>query len=344
MWFYCRCMRSSGPIEPGPAGTAPTGVAAAAGTVADPREAEFDALIDADQRIEPRDWMPDAYRKTLIRQIAQHAHSEIIGMQPEGNWITRAPSLRRKAILMAKVQDEAGHGLYLYCAAETLGVDRAELIDLLHEGRQKYSSIFNYPTLTWADVGAIGWLVDGAAITNQIPLCRCSFGPYARAMVRVCKEESFHQRQGFELLYALSHGTPEQHAMAQDAVNRWWWPSLEMLGPPDAESTHSAQSMAWGIKRFSNDALRQRFVDMVAPQAVVLGLTPPDPELRWNEERGHYDFGACDFEELRRVVSGDGPCNRQRAAHHLKAHEDGAWVREAAAAYAAKHAVTSAAA
>jgi ring-1,2-phenylacetyl-CoA epoxidase subunit PaaA len=344
MWFYCRCMRSSGPIEPVPAGTAPTGVAAAAGTVADPRQAEFDALIDADQRIEPRDWMPDAYRKTLIRQIAQHAHSEIIGMQPEGNWITRAPSLRRKAILMAKVQDEAGHGLYLYCAAETLGVDRAELINLLHEGRQKYSSIFNYPTLTWADVGAIGWLVDGAAITNQIPLCRCSFGPYARAMVRVCKEESFHQRQGFELLYALSHGTPEQHAMAQDAVNRWWWPSLEMLGPPDAESTHSAQSMAWGIKRFSNDALRQRFVDMVAPQAVVLGLTPPDPELRWNEERGHYDFGACDFEELRRVVSGDGPCNRQRAAHHLKAHEDGAWVREAAAAYAAKHAVTSAAA
>ena len=288
--------------------------------------------------------MPAAYRKTLIRQIAQHAHSEIIGMQPEGNWITRAPSLRRKAILMAKVQDEAGHGLYLYCAAETLGVDRAELIDLLHEGRQKYSSIFNYPTLTWADVGAIGWLVDGAAIPNQIPLCRCSFGPYARAMVRICKEESFHQRQGFELLYALSHGTPEQHAMAQDAVNRWWWPSLEMLGPPDAESTHSAQSMAWGIKRFSNDALRQRFVDMVAPQAVVLGLTPPDPELRWNEERGHYDFGACDFEELRRVVSGDGPCNRQRAAHHLKAHEDGAWVREAAAAYAAKHAVTSAAA
>jgi ring-1,2-phenylacetyl-CoA epoxidase subunit PaaA len=344
MWFYCRCMRSSGPIEPGPAGTAATGVAAAAGTFADPREAEFDALIDADQRIEPRDWMPDAYRKTLIRQIAQHAHSEIIGMQPEGNWITRAPSLRRKAILMAKVQDEAGHGLYLYCAAETLGVDRAELIDLLHEGRQKYSSIFNYPTLTWADVGAIGWLVDGAAITNQIPLCRCSFGPYARAMVRVCKEESFHQRQGFELLYALSHGTPEQHAMAQDAVNRWWWPSLEMLGPPDAESTHSAQSMAWGIKRFSNDALRQRFVDMVAPQAVVLGLTPPDPELRWNEERGHYDFGPCDFEELRRVVSGDGPCNRQRAAHHLKAHEDGAWVREAAAAYTAKHAVTSAAA
>ena len=284
--------------------------------------------------------MPDAYRKSLIRQIAQHAHSEIIGMQPEGNWITRAPSLRRKAILMAKVQDEAGHGLYLYCAAETLGVDRAELIDLLDQGRQKYSSIFNYPTLTYADVGAIGWLVDGAAITNQIPLCRCSFGPYARAMVRVCKEESFHQRQGFELLYAMSHGTPEQHAMAQDAVNRWWWPSVEMLGPPDTESTHSEQSMAWGIKRFSNDELRQRFVDMVAPQAVVLGLTPPDPDLRWNEERGHYDFGEPDFEELRRVVSGDGPCNRQRAAHHLKAHEDGAWVRAAAAAYAKKHAAT----
>jgi ring-1,2-phenylacetyl-CoA epoxidase subunit PaaA len=308
--------------------------------VADPLEAEFQRLIDADQRIEPRDWMPDGYRKSLIRQIAQHAHSEIIGMQPEGNWITRAPSLRRKAILMAKVQDEAGHGLYLYCAAETLGVDRAELIDLLHAGRQKYSSIFNYPTLTWADVGAIGWLVDGAAITNQIPLCRCSYGPYARAMVRVCKEESFHQRQGFELLYALSHGSAEQHAMAQDAVNRWWWPSVEMLGPPDAESTHSAQSMAWGIKRFSNDELRQRFVDMVAPQAVVLDLTPPDPKLRWNAERGHYDFGDPDFEELRRVVNGDGPCNRQRIAHHIKAHEDGAWVRDAAAAYAAKHAVT----
>jgi ring-1,2-phenylacetyl-CoA epoxidase subunit PaaA len=308
--------------------------------VADPLEAEFQRLIDADQRIEPRDWMPDGYRKSLIRQIAQHAHSEIIGMQPEGNWITRAPSLRRKAILMAKVQDEAGHGLYLYCAAETLGVDRAELIDLLQAGRQKYSSIFNYPTLTWADVGAIGWLVDGAAITNQIPLCRCSYGPYARAMVRVCKEESFHQRQGFELLYALSHGSPEQHAMAQDAVNRWWWPSVEMLGPPDAESTHNAQSMAWGIKRFSNDELRQRFVDMVAPQAVVLDLAPPDPKLRWNDERGHYDFGDPDFEELRRVVNGDGPCNRQRIAHHIKAHEDGAWVRDAAAAYAAKHAVT----
>jgi ring-1,2-phenylacetyl-CoA epoxidase subunit PaaA len=328
-------MRSSGQLA--------TGAPAAAGDETPQEAAEFQRLIDADQRIEPRDWMPDAYRKSLIRQIAQHAHSEIIGMQPEGNWITRAPSLRRKAILMAKVQDEAGHGLYLYCAAETLGIDRAELIDLLHQGRQKYSSIFNYPTLTWADVGAIGWLVDGAAITNQIPLCRCSFGPYARAMVRVCKEESFHQRQGFESLFALSHGTPEQHAMAQDAVNRWWWPSIEMLGPPDTESTHTAQSMAWGIKRFSNDELRQRFVDMVAPQAVVLGLAPPDPELRWNEERGHYDFGTPDFEELRRVVSGDGPCNRQRAAHHLAAHNEGAWVREAAAAYATKHAATAAA-
>jgi ring-1,2-phenylacetyl-CoA epoxidase subunit PaaA len=337
-------MRSSGQIEQGDPEGMPTETRDAVSPGDDPREAEFQALIDADQRIEPRDWMPDGYRRTLIRQIAQHAHSEIVGMQPEGNWITRAPSLRRKAILMAKVQDEAGHGLYLYCAAETLGVDRADLIDLLHQGRQKYSSIFNYPTLTWADMGAIGWLVDGAAITNQIPLCRCSFGPYARAMVRVCKEESFHQRQGFELLYALSHGSPAQHEMAQDAVNRWWWPSIEMLGPPDSDSTHSAQSMAWGIKRFSNDALRQRFVDMVAPQAVVLRLTPPDPELRWNEERGHYDFGAPDFEELRRVVSGDGPCNRQRAAHHLKAHEDGAWVREAAAAYAAKHPATSAAA
>ncbi len=337
-------MRSSGQIEHGAEQGGPSAGENAPVVISDPEEAAFQALIDSDQRIEPRDWMPDGYRKSLIRQIAQHAHSEIIGMQPEGNWITRAPSLRRKAILMAKVQDEAGHGLYLYSAAETLGVDRAELIDLLDQGRQKYSSIFNYPTLTWADVGAIGWLVDGAAITNQIPLCRCSFGPYARAMVRVCKEESFHQRQGFESLYALSHGTPEQHAMAQDAVDRWWWPSVEMLGPPDTESTHSEQSMAWGIKRFSNDELRQRFIDMVAPQAVVLGLTPPDPDLRWNQDRGHYDFGTPDFEELRRVVSGDGPCNRQRAAHHRAAQEEGAWVREAAAAYAAKHPATSAAA
>src|ERR687886_1331589 len=251
-------------------------------------EAEFQAIIDADERIEPRDWMPEGYRKTLIRQIAQHAHSEIIGMQPEGNWITRAPSLRRKAILMAKVQDEAGHGLYLYSAAETLGIDRAELLDLLHAGKQKYSSIFNYPTLTWADMGAIGWLVDGAAIVNQVPLCRCSYGPYARAMVRICKEESFHQRQGFEILHTLSHGTPEQHAMAQDAVDRWWWPSLMMFGPTDDASPNSAQSMAWGIKRHSNDELRQRFVDMTVPQAQVLGVTLPDPELRFDEESGHW--------------------------------------------------------
>ena len=307
-------------------------------------EAGFNAIVESDQRVEPRDWMPEGYRRTLVRQIAQHAHSEIIGMQPEGNWITRAPSLRRKAILMAKVQDEAGHGLYLYCAAETLGVERAELIDLLNAGKQKYSSIFNYPTLTWADVGAIGWLVDGAAITNQIPLTRCSYGPYARAMVRVCKEESFHQRQGFELLYALSRGTPEQHAMAQDAVDRWWWPSVMMFGPPDGESVHTEQSMAWRIKRFSNDELRQRFVDMTVPQAEMLGLTLPDPQIRWNEDRGHYDFGECDWDELRRVIAGDGPCNRQRLAHHVQAHEEGAWVREAAAAHARKHAATASAA
>src|SRR4051794_25047617 len=282
--------------------------------------------------------MPDGYRKTLIRQIAQHAHSEIIGMQPEGNWITRAPSLRRKAILMAKVQDEAGHGLYLYSAAETLGVERAELLDLLHAGKQKYSSIFNYPTLTWADMGAIGWLVDGAAIVNQVPLCRCSYGPYARAMVRICKEESFHQRQGFEILHTLSHGTPAQHAMAQDAVDRWWWPSLMMFGPPDAESTHSAQSGAWGIKRFSNDTVRQRFVDMTVPQAEVLGLTLPDPDLRWDPEREQWAFGEIDFTELFEVVKGNGPCNAQRLGHRVRAHEDGAWVREAAAAYAAKQA------
>ncbi|HEY8111566.1 MAG TPA: 1,2-phenylacetyl-CoA epoxidase subunit PaaA [Actinomycetes bacterium] len=294
-------------------------------------------MVAADQRIEPRDWVPDAYRKTLVRQIAQHAHSEIIGMQPEGNWITRAPSLLRKAILMAKVQDEAGHGLYLYSAAETLGVSRDELLDLLHRGKQKYSSIFNYPTLTWADVGAIGWLVDGAAITNQIPLCRCSYGPYARAMVRICKEESFHQRQGYEILYTLAHGTAEQRAMAQDAVNRWWWPSLMMFGPPDDESQHSAQSMAWKIKRHSNDELRQKFVDMVVPQAEILELTLPDPDLRWNADRGRYDFGPIDWDEFWRVVKGDGPCNRQRMDHRVRAHENGRWVREAAMAYAAKH-------
>jgi ring-1,2-phenylacetyl-CoA epoxidase subunit PaaA len=257
-------------------------------------------------------------------------------MQPEGNWISRAPSLRRKAILMAKVQDEAGHGLYLYAAAETLGVDRADLVDQLHSGRQKYSSIFNYPTLTWADVGAIGWLVDGAAIVNQVPLCRCSYGPYARAMVRVCKEESFHQRQGFEVLHTLSHGTPAQKAMAQDAVDRYWWPSLMMFGPPDDDSPNSAQSMAWGIKRFSNDELRQRFIDMTVPQAEALGLTLPDPELRWNDERGHYDHGPIDYTELFEVIKGNGPCNRERMAHRVRAHEDGAWVREAAAAHAAR--------
>ncbi|WP_153397723.1 1,2-phenylacetyl-CoA epoxidase subunit PaaA [Ornithinicoccus halotolerans] len=309
-------------------------------------EEHFGGLIDADQRIEPRDAMPAAYRDTLVRQMAQHAHSEIIGMQPEGNWITRAPSLRRKAILMAKVQDEAGHGLYLYSAAETLGVDRSELLAKLHAGKQKYSSIFNYPTLTWADVGAIGWLVDGAAIMNQVPLCRCSYGPYARAMVRICKEESFHQRQGFEILWTLARGTEAQREMAQDAVDRWWWPSLMMFGPPDtgenvngaATQSHTKQSMAWGIKRFANDDLRQKFVDMTVPQAEKLGLTLPDPDLRWSEERGHWDFGEIDWEEFWRVLGGDGPCNAQRLAHRRQAHEEGAWVREAAAAYAAKHA------
>jgi ring-1,2-phenylacetyl-CoA epoxidase subunit PaaA len=304
----------------------------------DPRQEAFDAIIEADQRVEPRDWMPDAYRKTLIRQIAQHAHSEIIGMQPEGNWITRAPSLKRKAILLAKVQDEAGHGLYLYAAAETLGVSRDTLVQMLLDGSQKYSSIFNYPTLTWADIGAIGWLVDGAAIVNQVPLCRCSYGPYARAMTRICKEESFHQRQGYEILYTLSQGTPEQKAMAQDAVNRWWYPSLAMFGPPDTESTHSETSMAWGIKRFSNDDLRQRFVDMCVSQAEVLELDLPDEELRWNDERGHFDYTAPDFAELMSVIRGDGPCNRQRMAHRRRAHTEGAWVREAALAYAAKRA------
>ncbi|MFJ4913245.1 1,2-phenylacetyl-CoA epoxidase subunit PaaA [Streptomyces sp. NPDC088726] len=298
--------------------------------------AAFDAAVAADERIEPRDWMPDAYRASLVRQMAQHAHSEIIGMQPEANWITRAPSLRRKAILIAKVQDEAGHGLYLYSAAETLGTGREELLDKLHAGRQRYSSIFNYPTLTWADVGAIGWLVDGAAITNQVPLCRCSYGPYARAMVRICKEESFHQRQGYELLLALSGGTAAQHEMAQDAVNRWWWPSLMMFGPPDDASSHSAQSMAWKIKRHSNDELRQRFVDICVPQAEVLGLTLPDPDLRWNEERGQHDFGAIDWTEFQEVLKGNGPCNEERLTQRRRAHEEGAWVREAAAAYAQK--------
>lgn len=299
-------------------------------------EERFRAILAADDKIEPTDWMPEGYRKTLIRQIAQHAHSEVIGMQPEGNWITRAPTLKRKAILIAKVQDEAGHGLYLYSAAETLGVTRDELVDLLHDGRHKYSSIFNYPTLTWADIGAIGWLVDGAAITNQVMLTRCSYGPYARAMVRICKEESFHQRQGYEIMLALCRGTPEQKQMAQDALDRWWWPALAMFGPHDDESAHTAQSMAWKIKRESNDELRQRFVDMTVPQAEYLGLTIPDPELRWNPARGHYDFGEIDWDEFWRVVKGHGPMNRDRLEHKVRAWEENAWVREAAVAYAAK--------
>ena len=301
-------------------------------------EERFQAKIDADQRIEPRDWMPEKYRKTLVRQISQHAHSEIVGMLPEGNWITRAPSLRRKLGLLAKVQDEAGHGLYLYSAAETLGVERDDLIDQLHSGKAKYSSIFNYPTLTWADIGAIGWLVDGAAIMNQVPLCRCSYGPYARAMVRVCKEESFHQRQGYEIMLTLCEGSPAQKAMAQDALNRWWWPALMMFGPNDADSTHSAQSMAWKIKRFSNDELRQRFVDMTKPQADYLGITIPDPDLKWNEERQKHDFGAIDWDEFWKVVKGHGPCNKERLDARVKAHEEGRWVREAATAYASKQA------
>jgi ring-1,2-phenylacetyl-CoA epoxidase subunit PaaA len=298
----------------------------------------FDALVASDGRVEPRDEMPEAYRRTLVRQIAQHAHSEIIGMQPEGGWITRAPSLRRKAVLVAKVQDEAGHGLYLYSAAETLGVDREELLDLLHTGRQKYSTIFNYPANSWADVAAIGWLVDGAAIMNQVPLTRCSYGPYARAMVRICKEESFHQRQGFEAMTVLANGTPAQRRMAQDALDRWWWPALMMFGPSDDASPNSAQSMAWGIKRFSNDELRQRFVDATVPQAAYLGLTVPDPDLRWDEQAGRHRFGEIDWSEFFTVMRGDGPCNRERLRNRLQAHEDGAWVREAAAAYAAKHA------
>jgi ring-1,2-phenylacetyl-CoA epoxidase subunit PaaA len=299
-------------------------------------EDDFERLVQAEQRVEPRDWMPDGYRRTLIRQIAQHAHSEIIGMQPEANWISRAPSLRRKAILLAKVQDEAGHGLYLYAATETLGADRAELTQKLVEGRQKYSSIFNYPTLNFADVGVIGWLVDGAAICNQVPLCRTSYGPYARAMIRICKEESFHQRQGYELLMTMMRGTEAQRRMVQDAVNRWWWPSLMMFGPSDAESSNTAQSMAWRIKRHTNDELRQKFVDMSVPQAEALGVTLPDPELKWNPERGHHDFGEIDWDEFWRVVNGNGPCSRQRVEHRRKAHDDGAWVREAAAAYADK--------
>ena len=296
-------------------------------------EAAFQARIDAEEKIEPRDWMPDAYRNSLLRQISQHAHSEVIGMQPEGNWITRAPTLERKAILLAKVQDEGGHGLYLYSAAETLGASREELIEALHTGRAKYASIFNYPAITWADMGAIGWLVDGAAIVNQVSLQRTSYGPYARGMVRICKEESFHQRQGYQIMMVLARGSGEQQAMAQDALHRFWWPSLMMFGPHDAESSHSSQSMTWKIKRQSNDELRQKFVDQTVEQAEVIGLTIPDPELKWNAARGHYDFGEIDWAEFRRVVSGDGPCNRQRLAHHRRAHREGAWVREAMAAH-----------
>ena len=308
------------------------------------REARFQARVDAEEKIEPKDWMPEAYRRTLVRQISQHAPSEIVGMLPEGNWITRAPSLLRKTILMAKVQDEGGHGAYLYAAAETLGVSREELVDQLLDGRAKYSSIFNYPTLTWADIGAIGWLVDGAAIMNQIPLCRCSYGPYARAMVRICKEESFHQRQGFEIMLRLARGSDEQRRMAQDALDRWWWPSLMMFGPSDAESKHSAQSMRWKIKRFSNDELRQKFVDFTAPQAEFLGLRIPDPELAWDEVAQHYRFGEIDWREFDEVLKGNGPCNRERLAAKRRAHEDGRWVREAAVVHAAKRAAARAAA
>ncbi len=297
---------------------------------------QFEAYIADDNKIEPKDWMPDAYRKTLIRQISQHAHSEVVGMLPEGNWITRAPSLKRKAILLAKVQDEAGHGLYLYSACETLGVEREDLVKDLLSGKAKYSSIFNYPTLTWADIGAIGWLVDGAAIMNQVPLCRCSYGPYARAMVRVCKEESFHQRQGYTIMMELMNGTDDQKAMAQDALNRWWWPSLMMFGPSDKDSKHSAQSMRWKIKRFSNDELRQRMVDMTVPQAELIGLKMPDPDLKWNEEKGGYDFGEIDWEEFYQVIDGNGPCNKDRLETRNKAHDDGTWVRDAALAYAEK--------
>ena len=299
----------------------------------------FQSRVDAEDKIEPKDWMPDAYRRLLVRQIAQHAHSEVVGMLPEGNWITRAPSLRRKAILIAKVQDEGGHGAYLYSAAETLGVARETLVEQLLSGAAKYSSIFNYPTLTWADAGAIGWLVDGAAIMNQIPLCRCSYGPYARAMVRICREESFHQRQGYELMLSLCRGTEAQKKMAQGALNRWWWPAVMMFGPSDRDSKHTAQSQRWKIKRFTNDELRQKFVDFTVPQAEFLGLTIPDPELRFNADTGHYEHGPIDWSEFDAVVKGNGPCNRERLAARRAAHEEGRWVREAAAAHAAKQAL-----
>ncbi|HVU61466.1 MAG TPA: 1,2-phenylacetyl-CoA epoxidase subunit PaaA [Mycobacteriales bacterium] len=303
----------------------------------------FEAYVAAEGKVESDTWMPDAYRNTLVRQISQHAHSEIIGMQPEGNWLTRAPSLQRKAILLAKVQDEAGHGLYLYAAAETLGASRDDMVDALLAGTAKYSSIFNYPTPTWADIGAIGWLVDGAAIMNQVPLCRCSYGPYARAMKRICKEESFHQRQGFDILLTLCRGTDAQRAMAQDALDRWWWPSLMMFGPHDADSPHSATSMRWRIKRFSNDELRQRFVDVTAPQASYLGLRIPDDDLAYDERTGHWRFGEPDWDEFHRVLAGDGPCSAERIERRTRAHAEGAWVREAADAYARRHAETTAA-
>ena len=327
--MYTQMMDLPGQVEVG----ATAGAAAGKMTA---EERVFQATVDAEGKIEPRDWMPDAYRKTLLRQISQHAHSEIVGMYPEGNWISRAPSLKRKAILIAKVQDEGGHGLYLYSAAETLGQSRDQMMAALNSGKAKYSSIFNYPTLTWADVGVIGWLVDGAAIMNQIPLCRCSYGPYARAMIRVCKEESFHQRQGFDIMLSLCRGTEKQKAMAQDAMNRWWWPVLQMFGPPDKDSVHSGQSAAWKIKRVSNDDLRQKFIDATVPQAELLGLSIPDPELKWNTERGHYAIGAIDWDEFWRVVNGDGPLNRERLATRVAAYEEGQWVRDAAVAYASK--------
>ncbi len=304
----------------------------------DPQERAFQEKINANQKIEPKEWMPDGYRKTLIRQISQHAHSEIVGQLPEGNWITRAPTLERKAILLAKVQDEAGHGLYLYCAAETLGISRDEMYEQLHSGKAKYSSIFNYPTLTWADIGAVGWLVDGAAIMNQVALQRTSYGPYSRAMVRICKEESFHQRQGYDLLIAMCNGTPEQKAMAQDAMNRMWWPALMMFGPSDKDSVHSAESMAWKIKINTNDELRQKFVDQTVPQAEYLGLTIPDKDLKWNEEKGGYDYTDPDWDEFYQVISGNGPCNKERLAARVDAWEDGAWFRDGLSAYAEKHA------
>ncbi len=326
--MYTQALDIPQPKRDEPAGRAPENAA---------YQAEFDAKIDAGGYIEAKDWMPEAYRRTLIRQISQHAHSEIVGMLPEGNWITRAPTLKRKAILLAKVQDEGGHGLYLYAAAETLGVSRDELVEALHSGRAKYSSIFNYPTLTWADIGVIGWLVDGAAIMNQIPLCKCSYGPYARAMVRICKEESFHQRQGYDLLLTMMRGTAEQREMVQDAVNRWWWPSIMMFGPHDKDSVHT-ESARWGIKRISNDDLRQKFVDATVKQAEVLGVTLPDPELKWNEARGHHDFGAIDWDEFWAVVGGHGQCNVDRLAARVEAWEDGAWVREAALEHERKRA------